>query len=198
MLTETWTNKEHSNASIDIENYHIISRCDRADTTAGIGGGIIVYSRTNISASEVKSTSIDSSFNQYSEIKLNCDDGSEGIQVYVIYRPHKLYNDDENVRSNNQNLNNLIKSARGHSIFIGDFNYRDIDWLNNSAVNPQSKLLLETTNDAFCHNKSLFQLMYLVPYWILYPIQILCTVLMTSAILVKVTIKQLVLKLKQT
>ena len=156
MLTETWTNKEHSNASIDIENYHIISRCDRADTTAGIGGGIIVYSRTNISASEVKSTSIDSSFNQYSQIKLNCDDGSEDIQVYVIYRPHKLYNDDENVRSNNQNLNNLIKSARGHSIFIGDFNYRDIDWLNNSAVNPQSKLFLETTNDCFLSQQVTF------------------------------------------
>ena len=156
MLTETWTNSDYTNASIDIDNYHIVTRCDRADTTAGIGGGLIVYSKTNINVSEVKSTNIDSSFNQYSQIKLKSDEDHEDIQVYVIYRPHKLYNDDNNVKRNNENLINLIKSARGHSIFIGDFNYRDIDWLNNSAVNPQSKLFLEATNDCFLSQQVTF------------------------------------------
>ena len=112
MLTETWTNSDHKNALINIDNYHIVTRCDRADTTAGIGGGLIVYSRTNINVSEVKSTNTDSIFNQYSLIKLKSDEDNEDILVYVIYRPHKLYNDDNNVKRNNENLINLIYSTK--------------------------------------------------------------------------------------
>ena len=147
-MCETWTNNNHSNDELNIDNYKVISRCDRADTSAGIGGGLLVYSKTNINATEVKNTSTDKTFNQFSQIKVNSDNDNEDIQIYLIYRPHKLYNDD-NVKTNNGNLTKLIKSSRGHSIFVGDFNYRDIDWQNNMAVDSQSNLFLDATNDCF-------------------------------------------------
>ena len=147
-MCETWTNNNHSNDELNIDNYKVISRCDRTDTSAGIGGGLLVYSKTNINATEVKNTSTDKTFNQFSQIKVNSDNDNEDIQIYLIYRPHKLYNDD-NVKTNNENLTKLIKSSRGHSIFVGDFNYRDIDWQNNMAVDSQSNLFLDATNDCF-------------------------------------------------
>ena len=70
-MCETWTNNNHSNDELNIDNYKVISRCDRADTSAGIGGGLLVYSKTNINATEVKNTSTDKTFNQFSQIKVN-------------------------------------------------------------------------------------------------------------------------------
>ena len=45
MITETWCSEKDTNASLKLLNYDLIPelRCDRCDTTNGIGGGILVY-----------------------------------------------------------------------------------------------------------------------------------------------------------
>ena len=50
LLTETWCNSTITNASLTLENYNLESdlRHDRNDTTAGIGGGLLVYSRKDL------------------------------------------------------------------------------------------------------------------------------------------------------
>lgn len=147
-MTETWTNSEYVNTELNIDNYTIISRCDRADTTAGIGGGLLIYARNNLTVTEVKKSSCEYNFNQFTEIKVKADKSVNDVSIYLVYRPHKLYN-SEDVKVNNQNLINLISNAKKHSIFVGDFNFRDIDWTNNHATNPQSKLFLDAVNNKF-------------------------------------------------
>ncbi len=50
LLTETWRNKATTNASQAPENYNL--ECDlwrdRSHTTAGIGGGLLVYSKKEL------------------------------------------------------------------------------------------------------------------------------------------------------
>jgi hypothetical protein len=50
LLTETWCNKATTNASQAPENYNLECdlRRDRSDTTAGIGGGLLVYSKQEL------------------------------------------------------------------------------------------------------------------------------------------------------
>ena len=145
MITETWINDNISNKEIYIDNYQILSRYDRADTSAGIGGGLLIYAKTSLTVCEVQNSC---NFNQYIHVKVKNEENVCDTNLYLVYRPHKLYNCD-NVKLNNENLTNLLSSANGHSIFIGDFNYRDIDWNNCTARGDQAKLFLDAVNDNF-------------------------------------------------
>ena len=49
-LTETWTHSDIDNNFLHINDYEIIKRQDREDTTGGRGGGILVYVRKGICA----------------------------------------------------------------------------------------------------------------------------------------------------
>ena len=63
-ITETWLNDEISNAMISFDNYYIDKdlRIDRADTSQGRGGGLIVYVRNDVIVTPV---SHDNNFNQF-------------------------------------------------------------------------------------------------------------------------------------
>ena len=47
-LTETWTNADISNDFLHINDYEIVERKDREDTSRGRGGGILVYVKKGI------------------------------------------------------------------------------------------------------------------------------------------------------
>ena len=51
-LVETWTNSQHTKAFLTIEGYEIVCRHDRTDTELGIGGGLLIYSKSTISTPE--------------------------------------------------------------------------------------------------------------------------------------------------
>lgn len=53
-LTETWTNDTISNDELNILGYVLRGRRDRTDTKGGRGGGILVYVKEHITASQVK------------------------------------------------------------------------------------------------------------------------------------------------
>ena len=63
-LAETWTNGEHLNALLSIPEFNIIARVDRKDTTAGIGGGLLIYARNEIDIFEHIITTDVEVFNQ--------------------------------------------------------------------------------------------------------------------------------------
>ena len=52
LINESWTNKDITKAYLSIQGYELLARKDREDTTAGRGGGLLVYSRNGIVTSE--------------------------------------------------------------------------------------------------------------------------------------------------
>ena len=122
-------------------NYELIPelRCDRSDTTNGIGGGLLVYIKEGL---DVFTKPDKSSFNQYCIFELM--NGDEKIVFYVIYRSPNSTPD------NTYKLCDLINNAPAHgfNIFIGDFNLPDIDWTNNCA-GRKSCYFLDTVNENF-------------------------------------------------
>ena len=146
-LCETWTNSEHTSAFLNIPDYQIISRADRTDTTSGIGGGLLIYAKRDVQVFELAQPTNIEQFNQYLSVKINLAN-EKCLNLYLIYRPHKLYN-DENVGNNNSKLCRLIERAEKPAMLIGDFNCGDINWNNLTATNPQSKIFLSTVQDNF-------------------------------------------------
>lgn len=146
-MCETWTNSEHTNAFLSIPEYQIISRADRTDTTGGKGGGLLIYAKCDSQVFELAQPADTDQFNQYLSVRINLVD-KKCLDLYLIYRPHKLYN-DENVLNNNSKLSRLIDNAEKPAMFIGDFNYGDINWTNLSATNPQSKIFINKVQDNF-------------------------------------------------
>ena len=47
-ICESWANPDISNSLLNISNYNIIARMDRTDTSSGIGGGLLIYSKKDL------------------------------------------------------------------------------------------------------------------------------------------------------
>ena len=64
LLCETWCNTNTSNATLNIKGYELQQnlRRDRNDTTNGIGGGLLVYTRDGL---VILPCDDENSFNQY-------------------------------------------------------------------------------------------------------------------------------------
>lgn len=119
LIAETWLNDEISNATLAIPGYNIEQdlRKDRCDTTNGIGGGLLVYTKEN---TRVVAIDENNEFNQYCKFILTTEEGP--IQFILIYRPPSL---------GERNLEELCKLATGldvKTIMIGDFNVPGTDW----------------------------------------------------------------------
>ena len=142
LITESWCNKNISNAFLSLEGYSLCSdlRLDRNDTTNGIGGGLLVYVRIGLI---VLSCDILSEFNQYCKFVLNTD--KEPLYFYLVYRP------PSSSKENMKNLCDLIEMTERNSFMIGDFNLPEIDWCENSAPDKHSCVL------DLCNDKGLVQ-----------------------------------------
>jgi ribonuclease P/MRP protein subunit RPP40 len=138
-ITETWTNDSIGDDFLKINGYEIIERNDRKDTGGGRGGGILIYVRTDIGAWREEP---ETSFNQCAMVKLKCKYGE--VKLAVVYRS------PNSIRTNDDALCEWIRSMRGNSIIIGDFNFPDIDWQNGSA-GTRGRSFFETINDKFMH-----------------------------------------------
>ena len=67
--------------------------------------------------------------------------------VALVYRPHNLYNDSD-VAANNNLLCDMLKKIPKGCVIVGDFNFSEIDWENNSST-ARSRVFLDTVNDLF-------------------------------------------------
>ena len=148
-ICESWTNGDHTRTFLSVDDYSIACRRDRIDTTAGFGGGLLIYVKNDLCAPEFVKPEFQE-FNQCCCIKLPIRNG-QFLQLVLVYRPHKLYDqsdDTADVKTNNALLANLFHTVPKPAVFIGDFNCSDINW-ENSSSGSHGSFLLQAANDNF-------------------------------------------------
>ena len=145
-LCESWTHDDHTSAFLSIPGYNIICRHDRNDTTSGIGGGLLLYAKSELPVTEDAMNYV-SKFNQFCSVKIPMANGST-ISFVLVYRPHKLYTDVSTVTENNIELCNLIRNVHKPNIIAGDFNFSDINWETMLGA-AHSRAFLDTVQDCF-------------------------------------------------
>jgi Endonuclease-reverse transcriptase len=139
LLVESWCSPEINNSELALEGYNLEAdlRRDRADTFNGLGGGLLVYSKSGLALRKCEQFN-NIEFNQYCAFIVMAD---KPVTIILTYRPPN---------SGKQNLDMLCeilrKSASENTIAIGDFNLPDIDWATNRA-RPNGKILLNTMNE---------------------------------------------------
>ena len=138
LVTETWCNDRVSTPYLNINGYRIELRLDRSDTSNGIGGGIIVYIKSDLTILPNDKTEVN--FNQFLSFRIQQQNKDSPTDIYVIYRSP---NSNE---SNDMELCRLVSNLESDSVLIGDFNYPRINWTNMTA-DKKSKLFLDTVQD---------------------------------------------------
>jgi len=130
LITESWSNENISDALLTVPGYELKTdlREDRKDTAQGMGGGLLVYAKTQIQILKVDK---EETFNQYSKF-LVCDNGKQ-LTMYLVYRS------PNSTAEATENLVKLIKKAEKNVVFIGDFNYPTIDWENGTSRGRQAE-----------------------------------------------------------
>lgn len=147
LVTETWCNDSINNAMLSIPGYKIEPslRVDRADTANGIGGGILIYVRDELT---VLLNDKNSDFNQYCSFKLKLSGRTNFLEIVIVYRS------PNSTKENDQKLCDLILEVDDNCIITGDFNFPNIDWETGTS-DSKGKRFLEV-----CREKSLEQLVY--------------------------------------
>ena len=151
-ICESWTTEDkHTEAFLKIDNYNLACRRNRDDTTAGKGGGLLIYVKADLSAPEDVKPEF-KQFNQCGCIRLPIRNG-QFLSLVLVYRPHRLYEnaqarESEETTSNNAVLSSLFRTVQKPAVFIGDFNCSDIDW-DNSTSGSRGSFLLHAANDNF-------------------------------------------------
>ena len=132
MVNETWANDSLNDAFFNIPGYEVLTRKDRVDTTSGIGGGLLIYAKTDLAGSVAEYTDSElDDFVQCSAVKIPIKGKSE-ITLVLLYRPHQLYKDTivlpVETSKNNVKLCRLLTSIPKPYVIVGDLNYSQIDW----------------------------------------------------------------------
>ena len=121
LLTETWCNVTINNAALSIPGYQLETdlRRDRENTTNGIGGGLLVYTKNGLKVTTCKQLE---NYNllQYCAFSLITD--REPVNIVLVYRP------PSSDKKNTEELCNLTRSLPRNTILIGDINFPKIDW----------------------------------------------------------------------
>ena len=151
-VTESWTNSNVADAELKIPGYELMARRDRVDTKHGIGGGILIWTRVGLQVRELTAKELED-FNQAVGLTIKVED-TEGkpvpLDIYVIYRPHNLYaGSAEHLQENNEKLRKIMSNKKNSTIWLGDFNMKDINWEIGSAKKANSQDFLTTVQDEF-------------------------------------------------
>jgi Reverse transcriptase (RNA-dependent DNA polymerase)/Endonuclease-reverse transcriptase len=147
LLTESWCREEISNAYLQIPGFDLQPelRMDRLDTTAGVGGGLLVYGKKGLQIIPCKNKS---DFNQHCSFKVKC--GRDETTVMLVYRPPK-YTAEVLLK-----LENFLNTVEERTVLIGDFNLPDIDWQEGMAGSNAARRILEKCDDKFLEQMVLF------------------------------------------
>ena len=83
LVTESWCNEQISNAYLNIPGYQLQPelRIDRKDTTNGVGGGLLTYSRDGFDLLPSDKTT---DFNQHSTFRVKINNVT--TTLHLIYR----------------------------------------------------------------------------------------------------------------
>jgi hypothetical protein len=138
LLTETWCGPHITNAELTVAGYQIETelRRDRTDTTAGIGGGLLVYSKLGIKLRPTNKFK-DSTFNQFIEFEIIAE---KPIKMLLVYRPPSSGPD------NIQELCKIMRNLDKETIVVGDFNLPEINW-EDELSGARGRPVLEAAAD---------------------------------------------------
>ena len=141
LVSETWLIDNINAAVLNIDGYTLESnlRCDRKDTSNGIGGGLLVYSKLGLNIVPIENIN---SFNQYSSFTIKGKGKDNDLNVHLVYRP------PSSNQTNNDLLLEVLKSVDKNSIIIGDFNLPKIDWKTETGNDQKSRSFLEAIDEA--------------------------------------------------
>lgn len=152
-LTETHTNSNIKDAELQIHDFNFI-RCDREGRSHG---GVILYLSKELKYKQLLNYS-----NGQCEV-VSVSVKSIGATISVIYRPPdsscEIFNDiitkvNEVIENSNENDPYI-----NENIIMGDFNFPNNDWKNNSYPTnnskeaKQTKMLLDVTDGKFMSNR---------------------------------------------
>jgi hypothetical protein len=139
LICETWTNPDISNAELTIDGYCIETdlRKDREDTQHGIGGGLLIFTKSGLKIRKNDKYN-NNNFSQFTSFIVL---SKKPVEITLIYRP------PNSGTANMEALCSLIDNASREAIFIGDFNVPEIDWKNERS-GSRARSLMETIKRA--------------------------------------------------
>ena len=134
LITESWCNKEITDAHLGIPGYEMQTdlRRDRENTAGGRGGGLLVYTKTGLQILKLDNNV---------EFFQHCKSLVRDVTVYLLYRP------PNGPAADLTKLANLISQSEKNCIIIGDFNLPNIDWEAGTARGGD-KVVLEAVEEA--------------------------------------------------
>ena len=148
---KTKNSKERSLLDYDIPNFTL----HHANLENDIGRGIALYSHSSIDRSVIQVKS-EISCNEVCMLELRLR-GGDTLLLGCCYRsPTKTSTSAEN----NVNLNKFLKwvaeKRHSHKCFMGDFNYKKVNWATwstSESENSDEAKFLETLRDSFFHQQ---------------------------------------------
>jgi hypothetical protein len=101
VLTETWISNKIMNESISVTNYEIVARTDRLNTTDGRGGGIVIYTKSDI-APEIVNLTPPPTLKNYQLCRVDI----RNVSITGIYRsPKTTLEEDKQIVPKNRKKN---------------------------------------------------------------------------------------------
>jgi ribonucleases P/MRP protein subunit RPP40 len=138
-IVETWLHKDIENGEISLEGYTFFRR-DRESCIKTRGGGVLLYVKKCYKAMEVAD---ENDFKSESIWVKIVGQEKKHIHIGVCYRTI-----DCSEEENNALFNSIRKYSENPLVIMGDFNYRDIDWLIPDS-GPLGLKFLNLVNDCF-------------------------------------------------
>jgi len=143
LLSETWLedHNTHLNQLNSSRNFHILI-ANRDHKFKSKGGGVAMLIRKGISYKQLALKNIIGI--DIIAIEFSVTSVKDCIRLILVYRPPSISNS-----LTNKLLKNLQSLCEGNVIIVGDFNFnfKDINWDNNTAHTKCGKEFLEFTNN---------------------------------------------------
>ena len=138
---------------LEIEGYDHYFNFEISDTSLGASGirGVAIYVKEELYVSEV---TFDTNFNDHIWVEISLTDGESLLCGCIYSSPTK--EKEATVKSTNKVCDLLLKAAERRNTYLlicEDFNYREIDWENESFEERHDHLssFISTIQECFLH-----------------------------------------------
>lgn len=142
-LTEIFP-KQHlyeiDQSSFQIDNY------DAFCSPLGQGRGVVIYVRSALFASPV---TFDTNFKESVWCKIQLKESNTFLMGCIYRSPNCTFENSEHLRSL---LRTVCQEKYSHVLIMGDFNHKEINWIENSTVvgeNHVASIFLECIRDTY-------------------------------------------------
>ena len=115
-------------ADVPYESAYHIENYDMFLSPIGKGRGVILYTKKKLLA---KLVTLDTDFNESIWCKIHLDKTDQMLLGCIYRSPNSTTANSEQLTTL---INKLHKEKYSHLLVVGDFNYREINWIDNSTT----------------------------------------------------------------